>query len=68
MQPKRDRPPTLDEMRAEVAAERAEAMEAYRLAFRAAFRAEMAELDAAFVAQRGGNEKLRKSIRELHHE
>jgi hypothetical protein len=47
--PKRDRPPTLDEMRAEVEAEQAAALEAARTVFRTAFRAEMAELDETFL-------------------
>lgn len=50
--PKRTRPPTIDEMRAEIAAERAEYEAAYRVAIRAAIREVFGSADAKYKAIR----------------
>lgn len=60
---KRTHPPTLDELRAEVAAERAEAEAAYRLAIRAAIRAEFAATDERF--EKAASPEMLKAIDNL---
>lgn len=63
MPAKRTHPPTLDELRAEVAAEQAETEAAYRLAIRAAIRAEFAAADERF--KKAVNPELLKTIDNL---